>query len=154
MEIESSIIIRVLFSLLFLYYLYTNPGRLIRQLDPVGSYRKIYRTISDTIGIRWKLSESLVSDSDRKLSDVGKCRNTRIPTGITVIPTLSVIRQLPVGIRYQRFCRNSWDPIGSYWSVSPWGYNLLVQLSQLSSTTSFLIRFTARFNSAINVFFD
>ena len=47
--------------------------------------------------------ESLVLDSDRKLSYVGKCRNFCIPTGIAVILTLSDIRQLPIGIQYQRF---------------------------------------------------
>jgi hypothetical protein len=51
------------------------PGRQIRLSDPVGSYRENIGILSDPMGIRRKLSESLAPDSDRKLSDVGKCRN-------------------------------------------------------------------------------
>ena len=58
----------------------------------------IFPKASNPIGIRRKLSESLVSD-------VGKCRNLTIPTGYRTTPTLSDIQQLPVGIRYQGFRR-------------------------------------------------
>ncbi len=43
------------------------PGRQIRLSDPVGSYRKNYRVWSDPIGIRRKLLESLISDSEKIL---------------------------------------------------------------------------------------
>jgi hypothetical protein len=43
------------------------PGRQIRLSDPVGSYWKNYRVLSDPIGIRGKLLESLISDSEKIL---------------------------------------------------------------------------------------
>ena len=82
----------------------------VPSLTWAGKAAQINLTPSDPTGIRRRLSESLVSYSDRKLSDVGKCRNLRIPIGYWTIPILSDIQQLPVGIRYQGFRR---IPIGS-----------------------------------------
>jgi len=82
-----------------------NPGRKIRLSDPIGK-------LSDSAGTHRKLTESLVSDSNSFLSVVVKCRNS-------VVPTLSDIRQLPIGIWCQGFrqlptgsCRNYWDSMG------------------------------------------
>ena len=89
-----------------------------RTRDPTDGPCRIlsenYRILLDPIGIRRKLSESLVSDSNRKLSVVGSYQNVRVPIVLMVIPTLSDDQQLPIGIRYQRFCRNVRDPIGSH----------------------------------------
>ena len=74
--------------LAFIRQMHGLPGR----NWPIGSYR-----------IPWIPTESLVSDSDRKLSDDGKCRNNRDSCRNSGIPTLSDIRQLPIGIRYQGF---------------------------------------------------
>ena len=41
----------------------------------VGFHQILSEKLSDPIGIRRKLSESLASDSDRKLLDLGKCQN-------------------------------------------------------------------------------
>ena len=52
-------------------------------------------TLSDPMGIHQRLSESLVSDSDPKLSDVRKYRNFGIPIGYLTIPTTSGENLIP-----------------------------------------------------------
>ena len=93
---------------------------LMRQQQPrtsnptVGSYRKNYRILSDPIGIRRKLAEFLVSDSDRTLLDVGM---VWYPVGILAFPHFSTsynflsefdtkdsdnFRRIPVGFDWVR----------------------------------------------------
>ena len=66
--------------------------------------------LSDPVGVCRKLSESLVLDSDRKSSDVGKYRNGRESCRNQEVPTLSDVRRLSIGIQYQGFRQT---PIGS-----------------------------------------
>ena len=89
----------------------------------VGSHRILSencRILSDPTGIHRKLLDSSGQNSDGKLSDVGKCRNISESDRNPDTPALSDIRQLPIGILSQGFCRNSLDPIGSYWVHSSW----------------------------------
>ena len=81
--------------------LYYTKISLPRTSNPtVESHRKNYRILLDPIGIHRKLSESLVSNSDLKSLDVGKCWNGPVFCRNPEIPAFSDIRQLPVGIRY------------------------------------------------------
>ena len=59
------------------------------------------RLLLNPMGIRRKLSESLVLDSDRKSSDIGKYQNDRVSYRNTEISTLSDVRRLPIEIQYQ-----------------------------------------------------
>ena len=90
----------------------------LRTSNPTDeSHRKNCRISSDLAAIHPKLLNSLGQDSDGKLSDVRKCRTITAFSRNPDIPTLSDIRRLPIGILFQRFCRNSLSPIGSYWCL-------------------------------------
>ena len=115
----------------------TNP----RTSNPtVGSHRILSencRILSDPTGIHRKLLDSLGQDSDGKLWDVGKCRNILESDRNPDIPALSDIRQLPIGILSQGFCRNSLDPIGSFRVYSSWAGFVLSNAFRLSDVVGF-----------------
>ena len=74
-------------------------------LDPIGK-------LSDPVGVCWKLSESLVLDSDRKSSDVGKNRHGHESCRNPDVLTLSDVLRLSIGIQYQGFRQL---PTNSHW---------------------------------------
>ena len=72
------------------------PGHSIRQSDRAGLYRENYRTLSDPMGIRQKLSESQRQGAHKKGSDVGECWNDQDPVGTLEDPTSRTSCRNPV----------------------------------------------------------
>ena len=109
-DFPSFLPLRFVLSCLSLSLLYISMSRiqseytLPRTSNPtVGFHRILSEKLSDPIRVRWKLSESLGSDSDRKWLDVGNCQNGPVSCRNLEISAFSEIRQFPVGIRYQGF---------------------------------------------------